>query len=323
MAGFEESLSLSLSGIAGDIRSSITSDQFDLSNYTEQRCRDLITAAFSSPLSAPTEMIRFTFIVGGGKLVRQKYNDDLPKWMATALRDVGYSEDRSAAETFDSQGTFKQQHDTGQNLKYVIVYPHVTCSSAGKAAAGTNASTDNSAVLDTNTPEYIVTACVLATFKDIVNSKVNSWRQRKKLLKIVQDGAEVFKAIEEKLISGALLLPKEQAIYESNSGADAEKITWLQGEIKKMVDEGQLTSSEKTELLASLDANIKTVEEEKAIATTEGKPKKVETLELKKQGMLTRKGIVSKIEPIQPRLKHGEEIQKLRVRLFVISGRYN
>ena len=142
MAGFEESLS----GIAGDIRSSITSDQFDLSNYTEQRCRDLITAAFSSPLSAPSEMVRFTFVVGGGKLVRQKYNDDLPKWMATALRDVGYSEDRSAAETFDSQGTFKQQHDTGQNLKYVIVYPRVTCSSAGKAAAGTDASSDNGAI---------------------------------------------------------------------------------------------------------------------------------------------------------------------------------
>jgi len=36
-----------------------------------------------------------------------------------------------------------------------------------------------------------------------------------------------------------------------------------------MVDEGQLTSSEKTELLASLDANIKVLEEEKAIATTD------------------------------------------------------
>ena len=138
----------------------------------------------------------------------------------------------------------------------------------------------------------------------------------------MQDGAELFQSIEQKLISGALLLPKEQAIYESNSGVDAEKIAWLQGEIKKMVDEGKLTASEKTELLASLDANIKTVEDEKAVATTEGKPKKVETLELKKQGMLTRKGVVSKIEPIQHRLKHGEEIQKLRVRLLVISGMY-
>lgn len=35
-----------LSGLAGEIRSSITSDQYDLGGYTEQRARDLIHAAF-------------------------------------------------------------------------------------------------------------------------------------------------------------------------------------------------------------------------------------------------------------------------------------
>ena len=100
MAAFEEQLS----GMAGEIRSSLTSEQFDLANYTELRARDLVLAAFSSPLSAPTTMVRFTFVVGGGKLVRAKYSDDLPKWMGAALRDIGYTADASAAETFDSQG---------------------------------------------------------------------------------------------------------------------------------------------------------------------------------------------------------------------------
>ena len=77
---------------------------YDLSGYTESRARDLVVSAFSSPLSAPTEMIRVTFVVGGGKLVRSKYSEDLPKWLTMALRDIGYTEDRSAAETFDSQG---------------------------------------------------------------------------------------------------------------------------------------------------------------------------------------------------------------------------
>ena len=303
--------------MAGEIRGSITSEQFDLANYTEARARDLVTAAFSSPLSAPTAMVRFTFVVGGGKLVRQKYNDDLPKWMSTALRDMGYSEDRSAAETFDSQGTFKQQHDTGQNLKYLIVFPRVTCASAGaaKAAAG-GGGEGGEVLLDTKSPEYIVTACELTTFKEIVSSKTGSWRQRKRLLKVLQDGADAFQAIEQKLISGAPLSPFEQAVYESNSGADAEKIAWLQGEVKKMVDEGKLTASEKEELLLSLDANIKTINEEQAIATKEEKPKKVELLETKKQGILTRKGVVQKIEPIQHRLKHGEEVQKLRSKIL-------
>ncbi len=116
-----------LSGLARDIRTAVTSEQLDLGGYTEQRAKDLVNAAFSTPLTAPNEMVKFTFIVGGGKLVRARYSDDLTRWMVSALRDIGFTEDRSAAETFDSQGTFKQQHDTGQNLKYLIVYPHVAC----------------------------------------------------------------------------------------------------------------------------------------------------------------------------------------------------
>ena len=35
-----------LSGLAGEIRSSLTSDQYDLGGYTEQRAKDLIHSAF-------------------------------------------------------------------------------------------------------------------------------------------------------------------------------------------------------------------------------------------------------------------------------------
>ena len=37
--------------------------------------------------------------------MRSRYSDDMTKWINSALRDIGYSEDRSAAETFDSQVT--------------------------------------------------------------------------------------------------------------------------------------------------------------------------------------------------------------------------
>ncbi len=59
-----------ISGMARDIRASATSEQFDLGGYTEARARDLLQVAFSTPLTAPQEMVRFTFVVGGGKLVR-------------------------------------------------------------------------------------------------------------------------------------------------------------------------------------------------------------------------------------------------------------
>jgi len=65
-------------GMAGEILGAIDSEQFDLAGYNEARVTDLMTSAFGSPLTAPTKMVRFTFIVGGGKLVRSKYDETLP-----------------------------------------------------------------------------------------------------------------------------------------------------------------------------------------------------------------------------------------------------
>lgn len=309
MADFEGKSQLS--GMAGEIRSATTSEQFDLGGYTEQRATDLINAAFSAPLTEPTKMVKFTFVVGGGKLVRSKYNDDLTKWMVAALREVGYSEDRSSAETFDSQGTFKQQHDTGQNLKYIIVYPFVTCSQ--KASGGASGET---ARVDTSSPEYIVCACESATFKDMVASKVSTYKQKKHLLTVLQASSDRFKEVEEKLIAGTALTSAEQALYDSNSGADTEKIAWLQAEIKRMVDEGKLTKTEKKELLQSIESNLTAVAKEIEEATAEGKPKKVEKLAAKKDTIQARKAAVEAISPIEHRLAQSEQIQKLYMRLF-------
>jgi hypothetical protein len=201
-----------LSGLAGDIRSSVSSEQYDLGGYTEIRARELIITAFSKPLSAPTEMIKFTFVVGGGKLVRSRYPEDLSKWMIAALREISFVEDRSAAETFDSQGSYKQQHDTGQNLKYLIVYPKVTCASE---AQGKPSGAENAVLLDTNSPAYIVSMASMSTFQEIVASKIISYAQKKAALKILQDKAEEFKAVEAKLVTGAMLTPYEQQVPPS------------------------------------------------------------------------------------------------------------
>jgi hypothetical protein len=304
-------------GLARDIRASVVSDQFDLGGYTEQRAKDLIYSAFKTPFSAPTEMIKITLVVGGGKLVRARYSDELPKWIMTFLRDVGYTEDKSAAETFDSQGTFKHQHDIGQNLKYVIVYPYVDCANA---KASSSASTEEGKV-DTSSPDFTVVTCDISTFQEILNSKVQSYHQKKKLLKHLQSKQEEFKTIEAKLISGhEKLTDKEQFIYDSNPGNDQEKLTILQNALKEMVDHGQLTQREKKELLKSIEGNLYLMQNDIDSAKAENKPKKVENLTAKKDVIIARKALVEKINPIQPRLIYGDDIRSLYWKLYPLAS---
>ena len=82
------------------------------------------------------------------------------------------------------------------------------------------------------------------------------------------------------------------------------------------MDEGCLIASEKEELLSTIDENIASVSEEIVAATAEEKPKKVEKLQEKLKGIQARKIVVQKIQPIHHRLKHGDEILKLRVKVL-------
>jgi hypothetical protein len=299
-------------GLVGAIRSATSSEQFDLAGYTEARTHDIFSGAFAKPLEGPTEMIKFTFVVGGGKLVRSRYPEDLPRWITNSLREIGYSEDRSAALDFSSQGTFKHQHDTGQNLKVVIVFPNLTC---GQAKALAQSSPPSESRVDVNSKEYLLTTAELDTFKEIVNHKIESWTLKKRALKILQDARGEFELLEQKLVKGVLLTPDEQLIYDSNTSSDQEKIAWLQGEIKKMVDSGKLTQLEKIQLLDSLKSNLETIQEEIATAITEEKPKKVEKLEERKANIEQRKLTVESMSPISHPLRYATEIHSLIGRL--------
>ena len=64
-----------------------------MGGFTEMQATNLAKAAFTEPVRLNT-MIRHTFVVGGGKKVRQKYDDKLGRWLAKALGDLGFSEDR-------------------------------------------------------------------------------------------------------------------------------------------------------------------------------------------------------------------------------------
>jgi hypothetical protein len=258
MAGFEQ-----LTGMARDIRLATASEDFDLAGFNEAKTVDIIKNAFSAPLTAPKEMIAFKFVIGGGKLVRSRYNDDLRRWMSGALKELGFEEDSSAACTLDSQGYFKHQHDTGQNLKYLWVYPRVQLPEASEGDEGADDGNQE------NSPTQLILGASLGVFRNMVAQKVVSWRQKKRVVKILTQGMDGHARIEAKLCRGEQLDAAEQRVYDSNSGEDEKKLEWLQGQIKEMVDAGKLTATEKEELLIVLVANRDAVEAEAAMISTD------------------------------------------------------
>lgn len=292
-----------LSGLTREIRTATSSEQYDLAGYTESRVKDLIKNTFTAPFEDTKSMIRCTLVVGGGKLVRARYDDDLIKWTTAALREIGFAEDKSAAETLDSQGTYKTQHDIGQNLKYVIVFPRLNLQAE---------TTQSSEKVDATSPEYIVSACDMSTFQEVVKNKITSWRQKKKLLKFLQEALDQFKALEAKLVTGTVLTQDEQMSYDLNPGNYEEKIQYLQTEVKKMVDDGNITASEKEELLTSLNNTIQSLTTE--MMDVDGPKRRM--LEDKRNNVVQRKANVEKIMPIRRRLKCCDDIQLLRARLL-------
>ena len=68
--------------LAMEVRQSNKSEEFDLSGYGPNSVTKLVQDAFTAPLPLGN-MVRLSFVVGGGKKVRQKYNDGLERLRPT------------------------------------------------------------------------------------------------------------------------------------------------------------------------------------------------------------------------------------------------
>ena len=161
--------------LAKGIRSAVDHEDHDLSGFNEAQVHQLMTAAFTDPIPA-AKPLGFRFTVGGGKKVRAKYGEDMPKWCREALRGIGFEEDRGASAVAECQGMFKMQHDLDKDLKFTHVFPR-TCplppapdaelhegrGGGGDAAA---AEGDADAVLD---PIALCTGCTLKEFELLSN----------------------------------------------------------------------------------------------------------------------------------------------------------
>ena len=246
-------------------------ERFELANYTQVQAEQLVELAFSSPLEAAKEALRFTFVIGGGKLVRHKFDDNLGKYLTAALRKVGYEEDKAAS--LGSSKAYKMQHDLGQNLIYLHVFPEivVTSKSAGPAE---DAEVETAITFNMDAPPVRCIACEVFDFKKLADSKFPSWLQRRRVLQLLQDAIKQIDAMEAKMVARVALTPVEQAKYDMASRQNLEeKVTLLQGLMKEQVSGGLLTSSERDIVLSEMESRLKTLDEEAAHALAEGHEK--------------------------------------------------
>jgi hypothetical protein len=276
------------------------SETFDLGGQSTSTIINTIKAAFSEPLPLDGTMIRLTFITGAGKLGRQKYDPDAAKAVTTTLRDLGYDEDRGASCVVECAGSFKLQHDTGKNLKTVVVFPKIL-------VPGTQASLSPNQALATllpeGSPEHMIATSSMNTFQRMITSKCPSWSQKKGCAAALEELRQRVQQLDAKLVTGTPLDAAEQDFYDTVSYLE-DKEEYVRTEMHNQVERGDVTVGEKEMLLAQNAERIAVLQKD----TT-----KKAQLEKARQ----RKKLLSDIVPHEPNnLRHEVAIRKLRKELL-------
>jgi len=307
--------SSNVSGMAASIRAATESETFDLAGNSQSTVQTTIGSAFAEPFPL-AEMIRITFITGAGKLGRSKYNESCHKIVTSALRDQGFEEDRAASCVKECGGTFKSQHDTGKNLKTIVVFPKIfdEVAAMGDLNVGDGGGDRGEPVLEKGSPKSMITMSSIQVFTRMLDSKCQSWAQKKLCVAAIGEIKEILEGLDTKLLSGTPLNDSEQEFYDDVSlDSLSEKEALVKTEMQTHVEEGKITRLEKTNLLNQVQEKIGTLEKTISEATEEKKPKKVEKLKLQKEKLVEREKILSNITPTPPHaLKHELEIRKLR-----------
>jgi SOS-response transcriptional repressor LexA len=257
-------------------------------------------------------MIRLTLITGAGKGGRQRYDPEAQRVVTSTLKDLGYVDDRAASCVAECAGSFKIQHDTGKNLKTVVVFPKLatkTQDGSDKPKLDTMA-TEVSFLLK-GSPDYMIATSSIPNFSRLVQSKCPSWSQKKGCLIALEKLREKLKELDSKLLSGMPLNPVESEFYDSVVFLDKKEDN-LRTEMHQQVEQGDITAWEKEVLLNQNAERIITLrqKDEKLSSPSNSRLQQLEKA-------LQRKQILTDIIPRQPRgLRHEEAIRKLRRELL-------
>ncbi len=245
-------------GLAATIRSSTESETFDLGGLSASTIESLIGDTFNQ--SFP-KMIRITLVVGAGKQGRQKYDAQALKIVSTTLQSLGFIEDRGASCIPECAGLFKLQHDTGKNLKTVVVFPNLQ-KETEQASANSLGFADEDSILPSGSLESKIAVATLSVFANMVPSKCPTWSQKKALLQLLDDTVLTkLQECDQLLMTGQILSPSQQSFYDSCREL-TDKREYLQQQLQAHVDRGDLTKLELDHLKHLNDQRIEELRKE-------------------------------------------------------------
>lgn len=302
-----------MSGMAGKVRRSADDNEFDLANFTREKCMQLCREAFTEPFQLP-KMIKITFVLGGGKEVRQKYRDELVREFCESLNAVGFIEDNAADKDLSAAGKYKYQHDTSKNLKFVHVFPKVEI-----PAAKDGDEEAEEAPARPRDPSTVLAECGFADFRRMVNDRVVTYTTRRRLLDQLKARSSKMEECEQKLIARQEMNDEEQDIYNYSTEI-AEKVKHLAGELQSMVDAGRLTRVEQQAVVEQLGAKLKTLDAELAKAAADGKAKAVAKMEEAKEKLKSTLEAATSASPLpEPAVRYANELRTLKAKLAGIA----
>jgi len=303
-----------VSGLAASIRSAVESETFDLGGQNATATTAMIRSAFSEPLEMVNEMIRITFVTGAGKQARQRYDDGAARAVTSTLRELGFEDDRGASCVMECAGSFKLQHDTGKNLKTVVVFPRIRLKQRQEDSNNNNDSNNKTSYFPVESPEYKIATSSVKVFEKMLPSKCPSWSQKKGCVQATESLRELKNELESKLMKGIPLEEPEQDFYDQMTGLE-EKIAFVKTQMVDQIENrGAITSFEKQSLMTQNADRIATLTKE--IATAE-KNKKLEKLKVMLSKSEQRKDLLGGIQPQAPsKLRYENEINKLQAELI-------
>merc|ERR1712238_616235 len=288
------------SGLAANIRGATESETFDLGGCSVSTITSNMLSAFSDPLPLG-DMIRITFVTGAGKLGRAKYDDNAARALTSALRELGFEDDRGASCVVECAGSFKLQHDTGKNLKTVVVFPRIL----GKIEEDDgNSDTPTASILKDGSQEHMISMSSVAVFTRMLASKCPSWNQKKECIIMIGSIWELVEALDAKLLKGVLLTGAEQELYDEVSADGlSQKDSLVKSEMQKHVEEGRITRFEKSKMLAAVKEKLAVLDKDLAEATEQKKPKKVQKLKAQREKITARERIEEEILKLRKEMK--------------------